>query len=484
MKPFLHVVDARTRFQATEFLLKFDAVFIWHTFLRIWAANYVGSPESVLTYQGSVFMSKEWAFNCASSGMQLRHTGTESHNSRGTGENYHAILRQIYQKVRVDHKTLSPDLCLSLAVHAVNDTVGQHRLCHTLLVFGFIPKMTYVTPNAFPVQQERLLAMITARAEYEKYVGRALVNRGLRSIPPPAADHKYMPGDYVHVYREGLMHYTGANLIASVDTESIRIHLGERTGPRMFNIAQLRPPLIQRLESYDEVLSEQEPYRPRVLYSKPVEHGDPHEHLFDEAKRKELLKLVERGTFKLVLVEEPGDKPNIVRYRYVMSIKHSEGGEVKYKARYVLGGHRDRDKHKIVHNTVNIKQSSICTTIDLATILGFDVWSLDGIQSYIQSASKLLRKVFVRPTDLKLDSYELLQIIRPLYGLTDSGYFWCETFARFKLYDLRMQQSTGDSALFFRRLLKDSNLNSGTGCRNLQLLQKSDMKDTFLDFHA
>ena len=196
MKPVLHVVDAGTRFQAAAFLLKVDTVSIWQTLLRIWAITYVGFPESVHTDQGSVFMSKEWDFNCASSGIQLRHTGTESHNSLGAGETYHAILRRIYQKVRADHKTLSPDLSLSLAVHAVNDTVGPHGLCPTLLVFGVIPKMPDVTPNTFPAQQERLRAMVSARAEYEKYVGRALVNRGLRSIPPPATDHKYMPGDY------------------------------------------------------------------------------------------------------------------------------------------------------------------------------------------------------------------------------------------------------------------------------------------------
>ena len=97
----------------------------------------------------------------------------------------------------------------------------------------------------------------------------------------------------------------------------------------MFNIAQLRPAPIQRLESYDEVISEREPYEPRVLYSEPVEHSDPREHLFDEAKRKELLGLIERGTFKVVLPEEDGDKPNIVPSRYVLSIKHSETGEIK-----------------------------------------------------------------------------------------------------------------------------------------------------------
>ena len=168
-------------------------------------------------------------------------------------------------------------------------------------------------------------------------------------------------------------------------------------------------------------------------------------------------------------------------------MKNSETGEIKYKARFVLGGHRDRDKHIIVHNTVNIKQSSIRTIMALATILGLDVWSSDVKQAYLQSASKLQRKVFVRPTELNLDSSELLQIIRPLYGLTDSGDYWCETFARFHLYDLRMQQTTGDFAIFFRRCANRLVALSGSyvddilqaGSKETKATLRKQIKDTF-----
>ena len=72
-------------------------------------------------------------------------------------------------------------------------------------------------------------------------------------------------------------------------------------------------------------------------------------------------------------------------------------------------------------------------------------------QAYLLSASKLQRKVFVRPSVLNLDSGEILVIIRPLHGLNNSGDYWCETFARFHLYDIRMQETTGDFFLFFCR---------------------------------
>ena len=72
-------------------------------------------------------------------------------------------------------------------------------------------------------------------------------------------------------------------------------------------------------------------------------------------------------------------------------------------------------------------------------------------QAYLQSSANLRRDVFFRPKELNLAPDELLQIIKPLYGLTDSGAYWCETFARFHVRDLRMKQSTGDFALFFKR---------------------------------
>ena len=82
----------------------------------------------MLTDQGSVFVSKEWTTSCHSSNIDLRHTGTESHNSLGNGETYHAMLRRIYNKVRLEHPDFSPELVLSLSTKAMNDTAGPNGL--------------------------------------------------------------------------------------------------------------------------------------------------------------------------------------------------------------------------------------------------------------------------------------------------------------------------------------------------------------------
>jgi hypothetical protein len=72
--------------------------------------------------------------------------------------------------------------------------------------------------------------------------------------------------------------------------------------------------------------------------------------MFDQAKRDEIMGLIERGTFKLVRRKNAGLHSNIVPGRFVLSIKAADGsasgnsGSEILKARFVLGGHRDRGK--------------------------------------------------------------------------------------------------------------------------------------------
>lgn len=149
-----------------------------------------------------------------------------------------------------------------------------------------------------------------------------------------------------------------------------------------------------------------------ILWTEIVPPGDDREFLFDEAKKKEILGLIEQETFKITLWEEPDqkNKPNILLSRFVLTIKHNDGADV-FKARFVIGGHRKREKESMVHQSYNLKQSCIKILLPLTAILGFDIWGLDGKQAYIESGFKLKRKVFIKPNILQLNHDELIQIL-------------------------------------------------------------------------
>ena len=125
-----------------------------------------------------------------------------------------------------------------------------------------------------------------------------------------------------------------------------------------------------------------------------------------------------------------------------------------FKARFILRGHRDRDKRRIVYNANTLKQSSIRFMLALASILGFDMWATDINQAYLQSASELRRKIFLRPDVLELSPDHLIQVLKPLYGFTDAGYYWGETLTDHHKKLLEIKQAEGDFSLFYKRLAK------------------------------
>ena len=80
------------------------------------------------------------------------------------------------------------------------------------------------------------------------------------------------------------------------------------------------------------------------------------------------------------------------------------------------------------------------------------MWTEDVSQTYLESASELLREVYLRPNrQLHVPAGYVLKLLRPLYGLADSGDYWHLTFSKHLTDDLRMKAAASDLSLFFRR---------------------------------
>ena len=170
----------------------------------------------------------------------------------------------------------------------------------------------------------------------------------------------------------------------------------------------------------------------------------------NEARRKEIKTLLERGTFKEILREEIPPDGNILPGRFVLAIKSTEDGKVKYKARYVMGGHRDRLNHMMVHTASTLQPQSIRLLLALAVMHSFDIWTYDVHQAYLQSAEPLSRDIFITKTvpEFELDPSQCLKLLKPLYGRCESGDMWHSTLDKHHIDDLGMQTLRSDPALY------------------------------------
>jgi hypothetical protein len=198
-----------------------------------------------------------------------------------------------------------------------------------------------------------------------------------------------------------------------------------------------------------------------MSFTEVLSSGDPRAKQFDAAKRDEILGLIKRGTFKLVLRVEH-ENPNVIPARFFLAIKNTGTDKEALKARFVLGDHRDRGKRSLLHNETTLKQSSVRLLLALRAVLGFDLWTMDVRQASLRAASNLKRDVFIRHNEIELTQDELLQIIKPLYGLSDAGDYWAETLVQHHIRALRMSQATADFSLFFRVIAGELEGLSGT----------------------
>ena len=102
------------------------------------------------------------------SGVKLRLSGVESHNSLGVGERYHHFLRRVIRKVRSPDSDISFNDALGLAMKAMNDTAGPKGLVPSLRVIDVMPRTLLADFDYLPCQFQRMNVMQVARKEMSK----------------------------------------------------------------------------------------------------------------------------------------------------------------------------------------------------------------------------------------------------------------------------------------------------------------------------
>ena len=168
----------------------------------------------------------------------------------------------------------------------------------------------------------------------------------------------------------------------------------------------------------------------------------------DEAKREEIKNLLDRGTFKVIPTEDVPQDGNVLPSKFLLVIKSTEDGKTKYKARSVIGGHRDCLKHMMIHIPSTSQPQSTRLFLALEAIHGIYIWTSDVRQAYLQSAESLTRDIFIKKPvpEFEPDPSQCLKLLKPLYGLYEAGHMWHATLDN-HVQDLRMKPLRSDPAL-------------------------------------
>lgn len=133
----------------------------------------------------------EWTHLCGDAIVKYSTSGTESHNSLGQGERYHAMLHRVYNKVCASEPQMSRELSLSKSVKAMKYTAGPEGFVPSLRLFCKLPKIPqrsrlHLSPNA------RLKVQAVARAKSKTAKAKKRNHTALSRMPSEAHRDRFI----------------------------------------------------------------------------------------------------------------------------------------------------------------------------------------------------------------------------------------------------------------------------------------------------
>ena len=189
-----------------------------------------------------------------------------------------------------------------------------------------------------------------------------------------------------------------------------------------------------------------------------LSHNDPRRKGFKEAIEAEVKGLFENNTFIVVkrsdFSYEELDGMTILKAKLVLAYKDADTPNEKQKARLVVQavGKIDKDKRLLFTYSPTVTKASVRIMLSIPTKKGLKVFLRDISQAYVSSDKKLLREIYITPPkELGLSPDIMWKVIRPLYGLPESGVIWFETYIAHHHDKLKMKSSEVDPCLLYRK---------------------------------
>ncbi|KAI1000950.1 hypothetical protein K3495_g7246 [Podosphaera aphanis] len=206
---------------------------------------------------------------------------------------------------------------------------------------------------------------------------------------------------------------------------------------------------------------------------------------FEASDNKEIQSLLDAGVI-IPVRYNADDFPgaNLFGCRVVREVKGKNTDKPYEKSRLVVCGFNDADKLFVLTQAPTIQRSSQRILFAIAPSIlhimdeygnkKYHLMGRDITQAYVQAQTKLSRIVFIRiPRELKGKYPEgtMFLVMKPLYGLAESGMHWYATYSRHHCDNLHMAPSVFDPCLLIANkdndfgmtaLQTDDTMNLGT----------------------
>jgi hypothetical protein len=192
-----------------------------------------------------------------------------------------------------------------------------------------------------------------------------------------------------------------------------------------FNVDQSTPPSVENLQDAEQIILRQiqdvignEDVSPRQLELVPS-------WLLEKAVNVEKTQYLQ-ACQPFPRREVPSNS-NILSSHHFFNVKKASDG-LKLKCRLVPHGHRDREKEGLRTDSSTAQFPTIRLLLSLAVLYRFSLSSIDISGAYLQ-AGPLPRLVFIRPPRGWDSPNVLWKLLRPAYGLVESGRLWQRALA-------------------------------------------------------
>lgn len=108
-------------------------------------------------------------------------------------------------------------------------------------------------------------------------------------------------------------------------------------------------------------------------------------------------------------------------------------------------------KNSLVHGNFNAHPQAVRVLVSTAISLMFQLFAITSFKRISKALKNYSKMSTLNPqNELKIPPEKLLRVLKPFYGLADSGDYWGRTFKDHLRSDLELRTAQSDCALFLR----------------------------------